>query len=162
MLGPGDHHALEALYRSRFDVFLRIALSTTRDESLAYDAVQEGFVRALRSFDGFRGDAPLEVWVWRIVLNAAHDLRPRRQVELVAEPGEQAEMSIAESSSSGEFASWLAVLPERQRMAVFLRYGADLDYRSIALVLGVEIGTVSATLHAARQTLEELLQEVRQ
>jgi RNA polymerase sigma factor (sigma-70 family) len=44
-------------------------------------------------------------------------------------------------------------LPERQRVAVFLRYWADLDYRAIAEVLEVEVGTVSATLSAAHQSL---------
>ena len=48
--------------------------------------------------------------------------------------------------------SWVAALPERQRTALFLRYYADLDYRAIADLLGVEMGTVSATLSSARHT----------
>jgi RNA polymerase sigma factor (sigma-70 family) len=51
-------------------------------------------------------------------------------------------------------------LPERQRLALFLRYYADLDYRSIADVLGVEVGTVSATLSAAHSSLRRALSEV--
>jgi RNA polymerase sigma factor (sigma-70 family) len=51
-------------------------------------------------------------------------------------------------------------LPERQRLAVFLRYWADLDYRAIAEVLEVELGTVSATLSAAHQSLRRSVQEV--
>ena len=49
--------------------------------------------------------------------------------------------------------AWVAALPERQRLAVYLRYYADLDYRAIAHVLGVEVGTVSATLSSAHQAL---------
>lgn len=49
---------------------------------------------------------------------------------------------------------------ERQRLAVFLRYFADLDYRSIAAALDVEVGTVSATLAAAHAALRRSLQEV--
>ena len=45
---------------------------------------------------------------------------------------------------------WVRNLPERQRVAVFLRYWADLDYRAIAEVLEVEVGTVSATLSSAQ------------
>jgi RNA polymerase sigma factor (sigma-70 family) len=52
-------------------------------------------------------------------------------------------------------------LPDRQREAVFLRYYADLDYRTVAAVLGVEVGTVSATLSAAHRTLRKRLEEVR-
>jgi RNA polymerase sigma factor (sigma-70 family) len=52
-------------------------------------------------------------------------------------------------------------LPERQRLVVFLRYWADLDYRSIAAALEIEVGTVSATLNAAHATLRRSLQEVQ-
>ena len=43
---------------------------------------------------------------------------------------------------------------------VFLRYAADLDYRTIAVALGVEVGTVSATLHAAHERLRRAIEEV--
>jgi RNA polymerase sigma factor (sigma-70 family) len=54
----------------------------------------------------------------------------------------------------------IAALPERQRLALFLRHYADLDYESIAAVLGVRRGTVAATLHAARESLRQALTEV--
>jgi RNA polymerase sigma factor (sigma-70 family) len=57
--------------------------------------------------------------------------------------------------------AWIAALPERQREALFLRYYADLDYRTVAEVLGVEVGTVSATLSAAHKALRKRLEEVR-
>ena len=49
----------------------------------------------------------------------------------------------------------------RQRDALFLRYYADLDYRAIADVLRIEVGTVSATLSAAHQSLRKRLEEAR-
>lgn len=51
-------------------------------------------------------------------------------------------------------------LPARQRDALFLRHYLDFDYAAIAATLGVEVGTVSATLHAARAALRDSLQEV--
>ncbi len=62
---------LEALYRSRFEVFGRVAASVTGDSEQARDAVQEAFATAVRKRHSFRGEGPLEAWVWRIVLNAA-------------------------------------------------------------------------------------------
>jgi len=56
---------------------------------------------------------------------------------------------------------WIAMLPERQRLVVFLRYYADLDYRGIAAALGVEVGTISATLSAAHTALRARLKGVR-
>jgi RNA polymerase sigma factor (sigma-70 family) len=52
-------------------------------------------------------------------------------------------------------------LPERQRLAVFLRYYADLDYTAIGEALGISAGTVAATLNAAHAALRGRLEEVR-
>ena len=79
---------LEALYRSRFDVFERVAAGVTGDPERARDAVQDAFATALRKRRSFRGAGPLEAWVWRIVLNAARS-QARRRVPAVSydEPG---------------------------------------------------------------------------
>jgi RNA polymerase sigma-70 factor (ECF subfamily) len=154
------HQELEALYRRRFHDFLRIARSITGDAGLAHDAVQEAFVRALRGLRGFRGDAPLEAWIWRIVINAARDARPTANVDLAGAGPETPEQASVNGSHL-DFVSWIGALPERQRLAVFLRYGADLDYETIAAALGVEVGTVSATLHAAREALKQSMEVAR-
>jgi RNA polymerase sigma factor (sigma-70 family) len=60
-----------------------------------------------------------------------------------------------------ELAPAVAALPERQRLVVFLRYYADLDYRTIADALDVEVGTVSATLAAAHRAVRQRLEEVQ-
>jgi RNA polymerase sigma factor (sigma-70 family) len=52
------------------------------------------------------------------------------------------------------------MLPERQRLALFLRYYADLDYAAIADVLGIRPRTVAATLNAAHTRLRRRLEEV--
>jgi RNA polymerase sigma-70 factor (ECF subfamily) len=150
---------LEELYRRRYDDFARVARAVTASDALAHEAVQEGFARALRSLGTFRGDAPLEAWVWRIVLNAAHDAREPDHAELLVD-APAADAPASANGSSSDFTGWIATLPERQRLAVFLRYQADLDYRAIAATLGVEIGTVSATLHAAHEALRRSLEEV--
>ena len=54
----------------------------------------------------------------------------------------------------------VAALPDRQRVTLFLRYYADLDYAAIAIILGVKPGTVAATLNAAHAALRSQLQEV--
>ena len=62
---------LEALYRARYRHFLRVAILITSDQENAHDAVQEGFATTIRSLPSYRGDGPLEAWVWRAVVNAA-------------------------------------------------------------------------------------------
>jgi RNA polymerase sigma-70 factor (ECF subfamily) len=56
-----------------------------------------------------------------------------------------------------ELAAAVATLPERERTAIALRYGADLTEPQIADVMDVAVGTVSATLHHARARLRSAL-----
>ena len=148
---------LEALYRSRFDVFARVAASVTGDAERARDAVQDAFATAVRKRKSFRGDGPLEAWVWRIVLNAARS--DARKCVSVAEVTDLASTN-GHAEEDAELRAALALLPERQRTAVFLRYYADLDYAAIAEALGISTGTVGATLNAAHAALRGRLQEV--
>jgi DNA-directed RNA polymerase specialized sigma24 family protein len=61
----------EALYRERWAAFARVAISIAGSVDLGREAVQEGFAGAIEQRQQFRGDCPLEAWVWRIVLNTA-------------------------------------------------------------------------------------------
>jgi RNA polymerase sigma factor (sigma-70 family) len=146
---------LEALYRARYRQFLRVATAIVGDEAAGHDAVQEGFARALRSARTFRGEGTLEAWVWPIVLNAA-----RAESSVPAVDVERTSSSENGGHVDDELRGWIATLPERQRLAVFLRYYADLDYRAIAAALGIEVGTVSATLSSAHDALRRSLKEV--
>ena len=149
---------IEALYRSRYEVFARVAASVTGDADRARDAVQEAFATALRKRRSFRGEGPLEAWVWRIVLNAARsDVRRGTPTVDQTEPAS----SNGHPEEDAELRAALALLPERQRTAVFLRYYADLDYAAIAEALGITSGTVAATLNAAHTALRTQLEAVR-
>lgn len=151
---------LEGVYRRRYRQFLRVALAILGDEATAHDAVQDGFAQALHEQSSFRGEGPLEAWVWRMVVNASLAARRRRVAR--QEASEAADVASANGHAADESGvrAWVAALPERQRLAVYLRYYADLDYRSIADALGVEVGTVSASLSSAHQALRRSLEEV--
>jgi RNA polymerase sigma-70 factor, ECF subfamily len=151
---------LEAVYRRDLGRFVRAATAIVGDEAAATDAVQDAFASAVRSRKACRGDVPLEGWIWRIVVNAALQLRRDRR----ATDPEPDEWLVAEPNGhpleDAAVRRWVAALPERQRLAVFLRHFADLDYRAIAAALEIEVGTVSATLAAAHSALRRSIQEV--
>jgi RNA polymerase sigma-70 factor (ECF subfamily) len=147
---------LEALYRERFPHFVQVARAIVGERELALEVVQEAFVRAVRSRDRFRGDGSLEAWVWRAVVNVARDALRRPLVTVGSEP--DAVLEVPETVA--RLAPLIAGLPERQRLVVFLRYYADLDYRTIADALEIEVGTVSATLAGAHATLRKKLRKV--
>jgi len=153
---------LEDLYRARYRHFLRVATAIVGDETSGHDAVQDGFAQALREQGSFRGDGPLEAWVWRTIVNAALAARRRELARRASPEAIDAADSNGHATDDSGVRAWVAALPERQRLTVYLRYYADLDYRSISEVLGIEVGTVSATLSSAHQALRRSLEEVKQ
>jgi RNA polymerase sigma-70 factor, ECF subfamily len=150
---------LARLYRERYPRFYRLALALTGDDEQALDAVQDAFARAIRARLSFRGDASVDTWVWRTLVNVCRDQRRRPEVEVDA-------ADAREQPTNGHPEEWpelraaIALLPERQRLILFLYHYADLDQETIAAVTEVKRGTVAATLHQAHNALRRALTEV--
>jgi RNA polymerase sigma-70 factor, ECF subfamily len=149
---------IEAVYRTRFAELCRVAAAIIGDRDAARDVVQEAFGSVIRHRETFRRRAPLDAWVWRVVINTARDHRsiPR---PLTFEHPVHSQNGHAEISAA--LGAAVAALPERQRLALFLRYFADLDYKAIAETLEIRPGTVAATLNAAHTALRHTLTEAR-
>jgi RNA polymerase sigma-70 factor, ECF subfamily len=160
---PLTQDELETIYRRVGAAFERVAIAIVGDEQRGCDAVHDAFVLALRSRDQFRGEAPAEAWLWRIVVNEARKARAQDRRVDVTDPSQLDLGEDATSSGDQDYARVrrvIATLPEQQRAALFLRYYADLDYATIAQALDVKPGTVAATLSAARERLRAQLEEV--
>jgi RNA polymerase sigma-70 factor (ECF subfamily) len=140
---------LEALYRCRQGAFQVMLASVTGNVETARDVVQEAFAQALRGQDGFRGEGSLEGWVWRIALRIAIGSQGSRELTVDEVP----EVAFVEASRDAALAAAVRQLPPQRRLAVFLRYFADLSYAEIGEVLGIAEGTVAATLSQAHQQL---------
>jgi RNA polymerase sigma-70 factor (ECF subfamily) len=148
---------IEQVYRSRLPELFRVAAAISGSRQAAPDLVQEAFARAVRGIESFRGEGPLEGWLWRIVVNVARN--GRREPLSLALPDEE---SVADASpaavAQAEVAEAMSQVTERQRLVLFLRYYADLDYATIAEALSISSGTVGATLTTARAALAEALE----
>jgi RNA polymerase sigma-70 factor (ECF subfamily) len=153
--------ALAQIYERGYRRFLRVAEAIVLDPELARDVIQDAFARAIRGRFDYRGEGSLEGWVWRTVVNVAKNARRDRPPahvplhELAEEPP-----ALNGSVPQSEVRAVLVALPERQRLVLFLRYYADLDYRRIAEALGIETGTVGATLSQAHAVMRGALEEV--
>ena len=152
----GSIGEIEMIYRQRYSRFLRVAVAVLGDVERGRDAVHETFVRAIRSLGDFRGEGSLEAWIWRTLVNVCL-VEKRHQTHALDHVPETAPDENAEWP---EVRAAIADLPERQRVTLFLRHYADLDYDQISAVLGVARGTVGATLHAAHAKLHDVLGEV--
>src|SRR5262245_5096978 len=144
---------LEALYRRRQGAFQVMLSSITGSVESASDVVQEAFARALRDQNGFRGDGSLEAWVWRIAFRVAVGSKGSGELTVDDVP----EVAFVAGEADPALAAAVRDLPPQRRMAVFLRYFADLSYAEIGETLGIAEGTVAATLSQAHRQLGAVL-----
>jgi RNA polymerase sigma factor (sigma-70 family) len=151
---------IEELYREHAPRFRRVALAIVWDAETAEDVVQDAFARAVVRRDSFRGSGAAEGWIWRIVVNTALSRRRRGRLEhRVLERAEAlSKRARPDTARDGELREHLARLPERQKLALFLRYFADLEYEAIGEVLSIAPGTVGKLLHDARATIRAALE----
>ena len=174
LVARGDDSALAELYDRVGRVAYGLALRVLRNEQLAEDAVQEGFLAVWRSAAAFRAErGKASSWILTLVHRRAVDLvrrEERRRTEPLDETGSTA--SAAESESTDE-AAWLrferervqsalAKLPDAQREAIELAYYGGYSQSELAERLGVPLGTIKSRMFAGLARLRELLDDSTQ
>lgn len=146
---------------------LALCLHVTGRRDEAEDALQETFLAVHRALPGFRGEAQLSTWVYRIAIRTASAIRARRPASqpLDAHAGGE----IADAAPGPDRAAEGRIEAERlsraldrigaeHRMILSLFAVEGLRHGEIAEVLGVPEGTVWSRLHAARKALGRELQ----
>jgi RNA polymerase sigma-70 factor, ECF subfamily len=157
----------ESVVLPHLDAGYALARWLTRNDADAADVVQEACLRAFRYFDSYReGDA--KSWLLKIVRRSCYDwLERNRPSDLVPlETAADAESSgtplpspvdteqlLQSRSELRRLDRLIEELPPPLREALVLRELQELDYRQIAEVTGVPIGTVMSRLHRARSAL---------
>lgn len=133
------------------------------DDAFAEEAAAEAFVKAFARWEQVRAMTSPLGWVYRVALNEARGRFRRRVIERRAAERRTAQLDVPPPSDP-DTALWAAVraLPERARIAVALRYAADLPEGDVAELMGVTRGTVAATLSHARKQLADALRGERE
>jgi RNA polymerase sigma-70 factor (ECF subfamily) len=150
---------IEAVYRARLRSFVRVAAGIAGIEA-AEDAVHEAFVGAVKARRHYAGRGSLEAWLWKAVIRSSRRMAAKRVAKAEAPLVEHASLANEADVDEGRaeiVRHVITSLPARQRLVLFLRYYADLDYETISDILGIRKGTVSATLHAAQTSVRERL-----
>jgi RNA polymerase sigma factor (sigma-70 family) len=152
---------IEDIYRRHAARFLRVASAIVEHAETAEDIVQEAFATAVVRRGSFRGAGAAEGWIWRIVVNKALSRRRRAKVErrLLDQPDVPADTTGSDEASDTLVRDHVARLPDRQKLALFLRYYADMEYETIAEILSIAPGTVGKLLHDARLTIKRAIEE---
>lgn len=149
------------------DAAHNLARWLVRQREDAEDVVQESYMRAFRSFEGFRGGDG-RAWILAIVRNTCYTwLQRGRLNELATEFNEETHSPDRETGNPealllGEanrelLSNALEGLPVEFREALVLRELEGLSYKEIADVAGIALGTVMSRLARARSMLERML-----
>jgi len=168
LVARSDSEALAELYDRFGRVAFGLALRMLRDEKLAEDAVQEGFLTAWRNADRFMPErAKASTWLLTLVHRRAVDLvrrEDRRRAEPLTERSEPAATESAEDDAWLRFErervqAALRQLPDQQREALELAYYGGFTQSELAERLGQPVGTIKSRMFAGLARLRELLAE---
>ena len=151
----GDTRAFGQLVRTHQGIALRVAYLVVRDSSEAEDVTQDAFVKAYRSLDKFRAEAPFRPWLLRIVRNEAlNRVRSTKRrdsfaLQISNDPvsGDAApspETEVMSRDEGGRLLGLVEDLPERYRSVIVHRYLLDLSEEETSEILGLPVGTVKS------------------
>jgi RNA polymerase sigma-70 factor, ECF subfamily len=167
----GDQSAFAALVEAHQSAVFGTVLRLVHHREVAADVSNRAFFKAYQHLASFDESRPLRAWLLRIAANEAlNELRSRRR-EAGTVGGAEAEAELEQISGAtdpGEVVSRrergaairaaVGRLPEQQRVAVVLRYFADLAYADIAELTGQSVNGVGVTLLRARERLRRDLE----
>ena len=162
----------EAVVLPHLDAAYTLARYLTRNEHDAEDIVQDACLRALKYFEGFRGEAgtSARAWLLTIVRNTAFSARRRQGPDAAvlefdetqhsgAVADEQPDAALLRGSAKETLARALDRLAPEFREVIVLRELEGLSYKEISDVAGVPVGTVMSRLSRARSRLQQALRE---
>lgn len=164
----------DAVALTHLDAAYNLARWLVRDEQVAQDMVQDGYLRALKYYDGFREGSDMRPWLLRIVRNTCYtwlqsSKRDEDRVEFDDERDSSAYESVFDRADNNPEALLIrkqegervnlaiSILPPAFREVLVLRELEELSYEEIAAVLSIPAGTVMSRLARARVMLRKEL-----
>lgn len=162
----GDEGAATALVSRHAQALARFASSFGARDDID-DLVQDTFVRAFQSLDGFRGESSFRTWLFTIERRLLLDRRraeKRRPSKVEVQEGDAStEYDALDSLVAGEAAQRVRTamkqLSPTQREVFALRVSEGLSYREIAEVVGTTEGAARVHYHNAMRAVKEYLDD---
>jgi RNA polymerase sigma factor (sigma-70 family) len=136
------------------------------DHDDADDLVQDVFIKIWKNLEGFRSDAQLYTWMYRIATNECITfLNKKKQKNNI--PLDDVSHELADSLTDSSYLSGdkvqlklqqaLLTLPDKQRLVFNMKYYDDLKYEEISDILGTSVGALKASFHLAVKKIEAYL-----
>jgi len=174
-LKQGNEQAFRELVEQYQQMVVRTCYGILRNREDAEDVAQDVFVEVYRSISGFRADAKLSTWLYRIAVNRSlnhiRDNKKRRWLGfgkndecentplsiLEADATDQPEYILENKQRAAILFGAINRLPDKQKVAFLLRKNDGLSYREIADVMELSQSSVESLLFRAKKNLQKKL-----
>jgi RNA polymerase sigma-70 factor (ECF subfamily) len=132
----------------------------------ADDLVQDVFIKIWKNLPGFRNDAQLYTWMYRIATNECITfLNKKKQKNNVSLDDVDYELADTLSSSDQftgdqiqkKLQQAILTLPDKQRLVFNMKYFDDMKYEEMSDVLGTSVGALKASFHLAVKKIESFI-----
>jgi len=136
------------------------------DHDDADDIAQDVFVKVWKNLPGFRADAQLYTWMYRIATNECitflNKKKAKNNVSLDDVDSTLGDTLAASSYFDGDKAQRklqeaILTLPDKQRLVFNMKYYEDMKYEEISDVVGTSVGALKASFHLAVKKIEAFL-----
>ena len=138
------------------------------DHDDANDVLQNSLIRAWKGLNGFRQDAQLYTWLYRIATNESlsflEQKKKKAAVSLDEVPEWMTEQLRAEEGFDSNKMEWklqiaIQQLPDKQKLVFNLRYFDEMPYEEMSRILGTSVGALKASYHHAVKKVERSMLE---
>lgn len=164
----GDREAFMAVTRLYQKKVYLLAYSYFRNSEDAMDIVQETFLRLYQKVNMYHPGRNFQNWLLQIAKNLCIDHYRKRNAKTKDFKREKSldelNIPVADNDTSQNssdlrdiFAVCLQKLTERQRMIFVMRHYNNLDYKEIAQILRISLGTVKSLHFKAVKNLRILM-----
>lgn len=150
-------------HQRRLYAFIR-RMVTDHDE--AKDVLQNVFLKAWTGLDGFRADAQLYSWLYRIAHNESlNHLRKMKRGLFVSEASVVERLTTTLDSSehfNGDMIQRklqraIMRLPDKQRAVFTMKYFEEMKYETMSEITGTSVGALKSSYHIAVKKIEQWL-----
>lgn len=168
----GDRSAFERLYRATSAQLYGLVLRIVRNEDLAGEVLQEGYVKIWRHAAQFDpGKATAMTWMGTIIRNQAIDLirrgasRPRlsdsvEDLHWLADESDDPQEQVDQTRLNSSLHTCLDRLQDDQRKAIILAYFHGLTHEELADYMQKPLGTIKSWLRRGLLRLKKCLDEL--
>jgi RNA polymerase sigma-70 factor (ECF subfamily) len=156
-LKKGDVTAKEYLVREYQNLIFNAVFQVSRDKVIAEDVLQDTFIRAFKYISGFKSEANITTWLYRIAMNTLKDELKKRKAVGISDNSISVDIPVEYSFDEKKKIIWEGMnrLSEEEREIIALVDIRGFSYEETSKMLDVPVGTVRSRLARSRDHLRD-------